>query len=1044
VEEALDRQVKTVASAGAGTGKTTFAVDKIYRCLARQDMTATQVVCITFTRKAAGELKGRLRHLFLDQFHATGLAYWREQARLIEQASFCTIHALAMRILQEHALEAGLDVGFMVLEERAARDLRRLATEQVLRRRFLQEDGVYAELADRYHWEDRQYQPGLHSALSQAFANWFESGSNLPLLLGSLEHNWAEQPATGSAFAAVFQEVAAEYAGLKAGALDFHDLLHLATRLLRERLDLRRAYQEHVNLVILDEAQDTEPLQLELVSYLAQDPADAAAWPEVRLADKLMVVGDLKQAIYRFRGADHRHFAGLMRQIEAQGGQRIPLQENRRCHPSIVRFVNTLAPQLFAGMLTYRPEQDDLIACRQVAEDGPRVWYLTRHHEPGDNAEVRRIAEGNDLARLILWLTSAEHSPVKVHDRDDQPPRTPRFGDIAILFSSLSQKVSYYTDALSRAQIPSHTDRGTAFFLTAEVRDTLAFLRAVQNADDRLAFAEVLRSPLAGLTDCEWLAILQDPEREKPWSIHRLQELRRIKDRLSLTELLERWWQATGQRSVLAVDAQARQRLANLAKLQQMAREADQRGLTLRAFLDELALAVDQGEEPPAPVVGEGDNVVRLLTAHSSKGLEFRIVLIADCTAQFDRTPPPALVFDRHEGLLGKIWDPGRESLTATAAYDRWSAAEKVRLAEDQRKLLYVAATRARDLLIFSGSYTLGKKGKTPSAACWRKWIETDDQGRPSPALQYLQWVHAERLPAVPAVPDRVLWPRERLPSPPITQLPDIPTQPNGEVTRSESVNNATNAHEPRIPTAAERVWERTTGSPRTAALETRRMTVTELARRWARRLGQKLPVEKRDDPGEPIWEDSPAHLQELGPEEVGIFAHYLLDAWDFAAPPARAELLRRCGNLRCPPNHPLIDELLDHLERFGSSPLVQRLAQVPPGQVRREVPLQLMLERAGRALLIEGVADLVWRERDTWHLLDYKTGSRDHLESYRLQLECYALALERSGRKPLNAMGLYFLAEPVETAWVQMARDGGNSAEVVSLLWELAWEEPG
>ncbi len=513
LEAILAVQGKAVASASAGTGKTTFAIEKVIRGVKAGDYLANDVLCITFSREAAGDLKSRVRQRFHDQFHSTGDQVWLERARQIEDAVIGTIHSLALWVLREHPFEVGLDLGFDVLSEADAAEILETATEQVLRAQFEGEAGqFFARMADVYSWQDRGEQPGLRTCLAKSIKKWIENGADRESLRQTAAENWQAHPEIGKAFSETMIQAVETYETLKAGRLDYDDMIRLARNVLRDNLVVRRRFQEQFQLVVLDEAQDTDPLQMELIAYLAQAEDDEASWPDIRLSDKLLVVGDLKQSIYTFRGADHRQFQRLMDSVLKQDGSRASLQENRRCHPKIVQFVNALSPSLFAGVMDYKPGHDDLIAKRNVPDDDlPRVRQLTHDHPVDAKAEERRTAEAQDLARLILALVNGEDGAGIVFDDDTAPARRPRFGDIAMLFSRMTN-LDLYTRALREHGVPFHVGRGKDFFQSSEVLDAYALLKLIQNPRDRLAFAEVLRCPAIALTDDQLLTVAKDAD----------------------------------------------------------------------------------------------------------------------------------------------------------------------------------------------------------------------------------------------------------------------------------------------------------------------------------------------------------------------------------------------------------------------------------------------------------------------------------------------------------------------------------------------------
>jgi ATP-dependent exoDNAse (exonuclease V) beta subunit len=756
------------------------------------------------------------------------------------------------------------------------------------------------------------------------------------------------------------------------------------------------------------------------------------------LGDRLVVVGDQKQSIYRFQGADHTRFAAVTENLRARGGRVIALQDNRRCAPGIIRFVNALsAGGLFRDVLDYDPARDDLVA-RRPDRGVPCVWRLAGGTEGlGLDAKAMRYEEAGRIARLIAHLTAPAPDGFRVYDTDapDDPGRPPRFGDVAVLFAKTSN-LRMYAEALADAGIPYFTESGRGFWRGRAAIDAGNLLRTLQNPRDTAAGAALLRTPAFALTDEQWLEIGRrhdgfrldrlaarlagDDPPQVPAPVKTLlavwQTLHRNKDRIALPELLDRWWSATGAYAAAAAGPQARQALANLRKLQQAARDfaagrgglADDPHRTLREFVDFLADEAGNLREGEAPVVGPNDDVVRLLTAHKSKGLEFRIVILADATGKADYVPGPSLQFSAAHGLVGKVWDAERNALVAGAAYKRWSDAEKRDVVRDQRKLLYVAATRARDLLVISGDYgKLNKNGTPRAVTCWRRWIED------TPAVQHVRVVGAESLLPLPAGGEHRLWPGP----PPDPELAAPPPWP-GTVTDEE------------LSAAAEAV---AATRPITLGKKGRgpvRKTVAELMELWAERHSV-------DD-----WTAEPDPGDAGDAAETGRLMHALLEQVDFARPPDAGQLARMAVNLGGDPARGPVRTAVEGLARFLIGRTAKRPAGLAAADVLRELPLSLEIARDdGRRVAVTGDADLLWRFGGQHTLLDFKNTPAGRPELYAFQLRLYAAALAKRGLVVGEGFVL-FLAEPDPDRAEQRVALADLSLravedEVLALLWE-------
>ncbi|HEY6009108.1 MAG TPA: UvrD-helicase domain-containing protein, partial [Geobacteraceae bacterium] len=438
------------------------------------------------------------------------------------------------------------------------------------------------------------------------------------------------------------------------GALDFDDLLVKSRDLLARDGELRQELQRRFAVVMVDEFQDTNPIQKELVDLLVG--------PEQRL----FIVGDPKQSIYLFRGADVQVFAAIREEIISRGGSDLYFQESFRSRKGIIDFVNSLFSRIMAGgsnpfEVVYR-EGDHLIPERRDPDDPPCVEFITL--DDTSDANQKRQVEATTIAARIRRLVQGT-AGVEVFDRQATGtgsvplPRTPRYGDIAILFRRFSN-LKLFERALRREGIPYYVVKGRGFFHCQEILDICSLLRYLEFDGDLVALAGVLRSPLCGVSDetlyllaeaCgglnRWERLLRrhrnadeegdlwtliDPsDRERLVALDcLLTRLRPLRDRLTLAELLEEILTATDVASTLLTTFQGEQKVANLRKLIELSRSfasLDEGALRrFIAFLTELTTA--EPTEAEAVIAAEGEDVVRLMTVHQSKGLEFPIVFV--------------------------------------------------------------------------------------------------------------------------------------------------------------------------------------------------------------------------------------------------------------------------------------------------------------------------------------------------------------------------------------------------------------------------------
>ena len=511
-----------------------------------------------------------------------------------------------------------------------------------------------------------------------------------------------------------------------AALLDFDDLLYIARKLLRDHEEVRRALSQRFRHVMVDEFQDTDPLQIEILWLICGDDCeegDALARP--LRSGSLFMVGDPKQAIYRFRGADVNAYIAARTAIST--GSRIKITANFRSVEPILAFVNKrFEPALSADG---QPGFSELSPIHPAIGTRPGVCALDVVVE-GEKPKAAAIRDGEALA--VADLCNRLVGNLEVRDDHTGEVRACRFGDIALL-APVGTELWRFEEALEELAIPVSTQAGKGFFRRQEIQDLIALTRSLADPRDTLAFGALLRGPLVGLTETELLdlseALPVDPERQglpmltlqtDPASVNHPV----AKDVLTKLSSLRRRARTTTPYALLAdataalhVRPQIRQRfkagaeraVANVDLFLEMARAYDVRGL--RAFAGDMWA---NWEEAVRQVEGRPDaeqEAVSLITVHAAKGLEWPIVIPINMTG----TPKSesGLVQDRSKSLF---------SIPILGNCPADYAGIEARAEEEQRRervrLWYVAATRARDLLI------LPRHSAALSDKCWAKLVD--------------------------------------------------------------------------------------------------------------------------------------------------------------------------------------------------------------------------------------------------------------------------------------------------------------------------------
>lgn len=519
--------------------------------------------------------------------------------------------------------------------------------------------------------------------------------------------------------AAVFAQAVADYQTLKAQhrAVDFDDLEAGALRLLREHPEVAAYHRATWKAVLVDEFQDTNERQRQLIEALLGAPAGQAGC--------LFVVGDAKQSIYRFRGADVTVFRSVEQEVRRAGGRVVHLARTWRSHAPLVGLLNEL-------LLAVLGQDDDParpyavpFAPLQPAEGrgSPRLQppFVELHLGVGDSAEEGRQVAAAALARRLAELHREEGVA---------------WGEVACLFRATTH-FPVYEQAFEEAGIPYVTVAGEGFYERPEVRDLLNALRALSHPTDDLAMAGLLRSPAIGLTDASLYLLRWRPDgsRLPLWeALHsnlaalspRQQECARRAaavvaelhpqvGRQPTAAILKRFLDLTAYRAMLRLVPGGERAGRNVDKLLADAHRSGAVGLDdLLAYVQALRdCGAREGEAPP-----EGGEAVQLMSVHKAKGLEFGVVAIADAGHDGGARVPKVLVH-REWGLLLQVTrSEGAEKREGVLHRLALSEEEAMQDAEE-RRLLYVAATRAKEKLLINGHLKQRQDGPA-----WSGWLK--------------------------------------------------------------------------------------------------------------------------------------------------------------------------------------------------------------------------------------------------------------------------------------------------------------------------------
>jgi len=1065
-------QRNLLIEAGAGTGKTTRLVKAVLEALFIRQIPLEKIVALTFTNKAAGELKERVGAALEDVRLAVSVEnlrlkpWWpssgvsltlsdlknlaEEATGVLDRANISTIHSFAFSLLKRFPLASGID-------PEAAIDDKGLLFGELFDRQWPRwlavelgenapHEAQWLELLSKltlsdvreavHHLADfqapietlklsreasRKRLAELH-AEAKALAAAHPGKLNADQLIRSCEEILGAASTGEKALDAVPSETreaiqlnpgspkswpSDELARLKSlqtiaksalagserviallsellepfirhfrktllteGCLTHSALLFLSRDMVKSHPDIRAALKRDIRFILIDEFQDTDPLQAELLLYLAELPDRAATdWRKVQLEPgKLFIVGDPKQSIYRFRGADIAAYEQIGNLVAGQGGLRETLEVNYRSQSQIIHVVN----RAFERMIRHEPELSPPYAAvrphhpydaEQPLHD-VEIWLAESDEK--QSVEQAQTTEAENIAR---WIKERVGEPSDVRRRtQDDGPRTLLYRDIALIFRTYSP-MDRFIEALRRHDIPFAVESERFFFTTPEVTDFINLLRAAADPDDTLSLIGYLRGSLGGISDEEILRRRQQGTLEDCEPVRWLRSITARLSQVPLGVVLTDIFENSYLLEMAARSYHGDQTLANLSKLKRLLEGYSAQGdLTLAMLLEKLDLFFDDDKiEGESPLADESFNAVRLLTIHKAKGLEYPVVFLPSLHSELRPHKPEPFVYDWRSQKWG-LRVAGHSNL------DKLDLDEQTRRREaaEENRILYVAMTRARERLILSGGINL-KSGR--SRTYFQRLLEAWDLSLD--ALQEGKIQLPETTMTVRRLPRVLIDPK------------DVP----------ESLENPLKNVDPEH---FAKVWRERAEQRRLA--EGRMMVIapSQIAARTEER-----GVTKPD----PL----PSSLLAVSPIAVGVLSHRFLELWDFSCKkfdmPARLRQIARKDY-----SDEVIDSAQKLLAGFIGSDAYNEIAQSEI--LGREIPFFYKARERGGGRgrkgsphkenldaldldhepLVRGTIDILYRTPSGELIIgDYKTVQVQDETVYESQKTAYQTAIERS-----------------------------------------------
>ncbi|NQT57447.1 MAG: UvrD-helicase domain-containing protein [Bacteroidetes bacterium] len=813
------------------------------------------------------------------------------------------------------------------------------------------------------------------------------------------------------------------------GTLSFLDVSTLAVDILLTSKPVRAYYKKQFRFIMIDEFQDNNELQRKLLFLLAEKhDRHSEGVPEGNdlIDDKLFFVGDEKQSIYRFRGADVSVFKHLKKDITEIGGQQLMLKTNYRSIGSLINRFNTFFSSIMDGTEDYEAEFLPLLAGMQYEgssipldimvypySDGHQTTAEVRPQEETET-ELLKPAEAEALYIAQHIKKHVESEDLSIPVKDTGKTRPLGYDDFALLLRSTSNQM-LYEKAFKTLGVPYTVQAARALFLEAPVNDIYQLLQLVVYPGDRHAYAALLRSPFANLPDTAVFSLLSNREvpvfsEEAGWEIadpvvrqrylltsSLYTDLVRMTDSIPLTEIIQFIWYKGGYRWFLLKNSVNHAYLEYYDYLREIAKKADERGDSAAVFLDSLRekLGVNQKTDE-IDLFQQETAGVQIMTIHKSKGLEFPAVILADAGNSgrnsieplvfggTEETGPSVPYIDRTHG--------GKYETASNFFYIQGKELAEAMSAAELKRVLYVAMTRAQHFLLVTG--------------CWTKM----NRGEKSSNKNFLSLL-AEALGAAPGETDFTSSDGE-------IRIRSIPAYEESDTYRMSSRVSAGSKDNGSIVMRTRIEYNETPAV--TYASRQREVTATGLNRvkvgKGIKRLLSSIPSDSffnRDTERKHNIERKRSIAAGFGTFCHAVIENRLKKRDELPLIPKQLQGLTE-QQLEM-----VVRDGIDLADRFFASRAYKTITGNQKTVVEAEVPFLLRKEEQGNPVYIRGVIDLLVQTPDETFVLDMKTDRYCDPDEYRVQLKTYMEAAAAFTRKPVKG-AIVYLREPEEIIWMK------------------------
>lgn len=1060
----MTRNSNILVSAAAGSGKTAVLTERIKRLVTREGAGIDEMLIVTFTNAAAGEMRERIFKGISEAMEEEGadLPYLQEQLDKIGKANISTFHAFCMEVIREYFYLTELSPDFKICDD-AQKAIFEEESMDILIKEFFDKDNNEDFLKFVRKYSNAGNEKGITDMIRMVYTyirslpapfEWLrESVDKLKDSEDVYEKNTYGDACVLRDMVIRYHEIFMEKK-MAANQPDFSDIEHMALKIL-ENPEPCSEYRERFKHIFIDEYQDTNAVQEELINRIKRD-------------SNLFMVGDVKQSIYQFRLADPQIFIEKYKEYrdgEGSSGIKIDLNRNFRSKPSVLDAANRVMTEIMT-------DETSGISYDESAMLYPGLDYGAEdRHGPGaetvkldvivesrineslrEKEDITADIKSTELEALFVCGRIKEVLGKEYFDFKENRIKTVTYDDIVVLMRAYKGSADIYQEVFQREGIPAYVEGNDGYFETVEISVFANLIRIIANRRQDIPLLSVMRSAMFGFSPDEmsqirvfskkglfseaFLTYSREGENEALRSkcCEMLDRLDRWKDEsgyMSLKDFLWKLAEESGFYDFIGALPLGARRIRNLKTLIE---KADKYQRSTSGGLTGFIRYMELMELNSAPMSssrsgGENEGCVRMMSIHKSKGLEFPVVITAGLGKAFNhRKPSGEISLDKNLGLGIRFRDESSEYYMKTQRQlDIDAAIREKELAEEMR-ILYVAMTRAREELILIGTVkrleeTYPGEGKLPlECRCFLEWMwgplsEAEGEGR----IQVN--CHTEL-------------PEEYYPS----ELRDEENSEDAGAKEKEENTEKTEGESEEEKRIREEVFAEYdfTYAHKDAAGIPGKYTATELNRMTSEETAVKLPEipsETMPDTGGekaaasyygeinreiPVWKENP---DEISAAEKGTATHKVLQELDFSLTGSEEEIKAQADRM-------VTEEMLSEREkaavrtdwilRMFKSGLGKRMKQAE--RVYKEKSFLLWRpfdDETGS--IVQGIIDCFFIEDGQAVLVDYKTdyipyenseaAAYEKSEKYRTQIDIYKEAIEKSTGLKVKEAYLYFLS---------------------------------